>query len=78
VLITDDHDFLALHAAWLEWPTEWQVSPAPVHHGILLINQGHMGGRLPAARQIDAHLAGSPRLPNTLWQWTTARGWFTP
>ena len=76
VLITNDLDFLALQPAWHEWAIAWGVTPAPVHHGILLISQGQMGGAAPAARGIHAHVSGNPTLSNTLWQWTTLRGWF--
>jgi hypothetical protein len=75
MLVTADLDFLALQAAWLEWATAWGVTPIPVHHGILLIRQGPMGGALAAAQLIHAHLATVPILPNTLWQWTSAGIW---
>lgn len=75
VLVTNDHDFLALHAAWHEWPAEWRVVPRPVHPAILLIAQGQMGGAAPAARLVHTHVSARPILPNTLWRWTAARGW---
>jgi hypothetical protein len=75
VLITDDRDFLALHAAWLEWPVEWQLGWVPEHHGILVINQGQLGGIVPAAQAINLHVATGPSLRNTLWHWTVANGW---
>jgi hypothetical protein len=78
VLITNDLDFLALQPAWREWAIAWGVTPAPVHHGILLISQGQMGGAAPAASSIHAHISGSLILSNTLWRWTTLRGWFIP
>ena len=78
VLITNDLDFLALHAAWLEWPGVWGVTPPPTHHGILLIAQGPMGGALAAAGLIATHLNTAPHLANTLWQWIAGRGWVIP
>jgi hypothetical protein len=77
VLVTNDQDFLALHAAWLEWPLAWGIAPAPVHPGILLIKQGQMGGAVLAARTINTHVAGSPVLSNTLWLWTLSGRWIS-
>ena len=78
VLVTNNRDFLALQAAWREWATAWRVTPVPVHHGILLIKQGQMGGAVPAAQYIHAHVVRGPVLPNTLWQWTVSGTWTAP
>jgi hypothetical protein len=76
ILITENHkDFLNLHEAWHRWARAWNVSPLPVHSGILTVPQ------LPSARLDDTAAAiaqivsaGEP-LSGELRQWTVSQGW---
>lgn len=78
VLITNDRNFLALQAAWMEWPPRWRVQPPPEHAGILLVRESDMGPSAAAARIVDAHSRQHTHLANVLWRWMRSPGWFIP
>jgi hypothetical protein len=75
----DTRDDPLRHAAWITWPSRWQVSSHPLHHGILLIPQPPMLSHEAAALELDRFLRREVQLPDTLYthyRWQTGSGEF--
>ena len=75
-VITSDQDFLLLHAAWHAWAAEWQVTPLPVHPGIIIV-PNQLWKWPEVANRVDQFLRTTPQLTNACYWWSSkaSAGW---
>lgn len=76
ILATENHrDFLNLHYAWRRWPVGWDLAPAPVHAGILSLEQLPQSALEVVATALDEFVTLGRPLANGFYAWRSHRGW---
>jgi hypothetical protein len=71
-------DFSLLHRAWRLWSAQWGVRPAPLHAGILGLEQIDASLHGQMIQQIEGLVASRASVTNELHAWSRAHGWRQP
>jgi hypothetical protein len=76
ILIThNSKDFLFLQRAWRHWSDMWDVSPRPIHPGILIIPQQSPWTFDQIAHEVNAFIRSGIWLSNRYFDFSIGVGW---